>query len=235
LPWRFTYLLLGGLVCLGALVVFAVRPDLRRPIVTTGLIGAAVEAVAELWYLQDYWRPPTLLPWPTPEDLLYGFGVTALATCAVPFWLRRQYVPYTGPRTHRGWAAVPLCGLGATLLIGYLFPIVPSIWVVAIAFRVSALLAFLVRHDLWWAGLAAGVIMGVVATIGYGIGLNYVIDGKAFLDHVLLLHGCWDIRILGNIPLDEIAWNIARGWCVAMLYPLLTTQRLEPLRPKAQK
>ncbi len=236
MPWHFTYLLLGCMVCLGALVVFVVRPDLRRPIITTGLIGASVEAVAEIWYLQNYWRPPTILPWPTPEDLLYGFGVTALATCAVPFWFRRRYEPRTGSTAREGWVVFPLVVFCLTMTSLGQASTLPSIWTATLVFAVVGLVACLMRRDLWWVGLTAGTIMGIVAIIGYGVGLNYVIDGHGFLDQVLLITGTrWDIRVLGSIPLDEIAWNIARGWCVAALYPLLTAQRLVPLRTWSQK
>ena len=221
------YLLLASVICFGALVVCVTRPDLRGVVVRAGWVGAVIEAVSEAWYLQDYWQPLTLLPWPTPEDLLYGFGVTALAACAVPFWLNCQYEPSQDANRKWGLATTLALGFGLTMTTAERFHLVPSIWVATLIFLVFGLVACLLRRDLWWAGATAGGIMGIVTLIGYGAGLNFVIDGGPFLNRVLLIAGThWDIRVLGNIPLDEIAWNVTRGWCIATLYPLLTAQRL---------
>lgn len=235
-PWHYTYLLLGCMVDLGALVVYWVRADLRRPIIAAGVIGGGLEAISEVWYLHDYWRPLTLWVWPTPEDLLYGFGTTALAVCAVPFWFRCRYVPLANTPARKKWVIVPLAAFGIGMSCVGRTHFLPSIWAATLLFMTVGSVACVIRRDLLRIGMIGGLIMGLVATIGYGIGLNFVIDGAAFLDHVLLIAGTpWDIRILGNVPLDEVAWNIMRGWCVAVLYPLLTAQQLIPQRAKHRK
>jgi len=227
---KYLYLYLAGLVCLATFVIWILRPDLRRTIAYAGLAGGIIEVVSEYWYLQDYWAPPSILGFPAPEDFLYGFGVTALAACAVPFWFRRTYVG-SRPRPLRIAGAVLAVAtwvmMMATLTQDSTFV---SLWVAATGFAYVGLIACIVRPDLLWVGLAAGLMMGLLSLAGFWLGLNHLIDGNAFLNHVLLHPGSsGDIRILGQVPLDEIVWNVARGFCIAVMYPALAGKQLSSI------
>ncbi len=228
---RYLYLSLAGLVCLGSLVVAITRPDLRRPIMIAGLAGGLIEAVSELWYFHDYWHPPTLLAFPTPEDLLYGFGVTALAVCAVPFWFNGRYqrIGRSPSGQTRTIAIIAFTGFAAAIMTtavwtGWL----SSIWAACLCYAVLGIIGCSLVPELTIAGIWGGLIMGLLALVGYWIGLNHLIDGNAFLNRVLLHpHQPGDIRILGQVPFDEVVWNTARGFCFAVVYPLLAGVRIK--------
>ena len=227
---RYLYLALGCGMIVAALSVGLMRRDLWRPIMMAGAVGVFLETVSEIWYLQDYWNPPTILPVPTPEDALYGFGATALAACAYPFWFRRHYGPVHEPDRHRtilillGLFVLGMWGLSLTPLL--------SIWSAALLYLLAGGFAVWNRRDLLGVALAGGLIMAAFMAIVYAVALNMITDGDAFLKAAYLPYGTgWDVRVLGNVPLDEIAWNFARGWCVAAMYPYLSGRYLRARLP----
>jgi hypothetical protein len=232
------YLALALLMFTAAMLVYAWRSDLRRPILIAGTVGMIIEVGSDLsWYLQDYWRPPTVLPWPVVEDLFFGFGVTALAVCAVPVWCLRRYEPLRAPqdgcRNRKAvWGAVILLlGFAAAMTLTQVLTDINSILAATLYFLGVGVAASALRRDIWWVGPVAGLIMALVAFIGYFLGLDVLIDGDAFLRLVYLPYGTsLDVRVPGtNVLVDELAWFFARGWCIAAVYPLLLQQRLRRL------
>ncbi len=234
--WPYTYLTLG-LVLMGALAVvwyvWLYLPSLR--VALAGLVGAVLEVVSENWYFRDYWHPVTLLhyPWSFPEDALYGFAISALAVCAYPFWLRYKYVatPQRMPEW-RSWAIVgaALGAFAVMMTVGQQALHINSLQVAMIAFAVIGAVGVVFRPDLLKVGLWAGLIMGLVAFGGYELGLN-LINGHAFLAHVELFPA-HDWRIPSNTPGDELVWNVARGFCFAVMLPLATGWRLAPRKAR---
>lgn len=236
MPFRLLYLLLGCIYLAAALAVYVKRPDLRRAIVVMGCVGGFLEAISEVWYLKDYWRPITVVPgWPAPEDFIYGFGVTALTVCVVPVLARCNYVPAipNGDRPLKkiatAYVAI-LISVAFAVMMSLTVDLVdlPSIWMATLCFFAFGLGVLLYRENRQFIlqGLLCGIFMGLLSLGGYAVGLNFVVDGDAFLREVLITYNTkWDMRVAGNVPLDEVAWNTARGWCFGLLYPALTWQR----------
>lgn len=237
---RYLYLCLGLVQLVGVAVVWVARRDLRPVIYAAGAAGAIIETGAEVWYLRDYWRPPTITPWvtihgqrwPLIEDAIYGFGVTALAACAVPFvvslWPGQRLV-YSHNRLEvdrRGQLPIIAVLAVVVMTIDAQFGS-SSIWSAVWCFGVVAVYGVILRPDLIVVGLGAAVLIGLLALVGYAGGLDWIVDGRSYLDRVLVHAGTrWDVRILGQVPLDEVAWNVARGACIAVMYPFLTGRRL---------
>jgi len=242
---RYLYADLAGVMLLGTIVVYVTRRDLRGVIVAVWPLGAAWEWLSEVWYLHDYWHPHYLLPKPFMiEDMVYGGSVTALAACAVAFWASAPWPWARGKLTYgrgdgRGRTAMAAKVVNVFLLfvaamtLGRLAD-VPSIWIATLFFLLVGLYCVVmdwvidvhrVREILTWA-VGSGVIMMLLAIVGYGVGLNWFIDGPKYLSQVYLLAGTkYDHRWLG-IPIDEIAWNLTRGFGVGALFPYLTGRRL---------
>jgi len=241
LPYHLLYLVLGCIHLAVALAIYAKRPDLRRTIITMGSIGGFVEVMSEVWYEKDYWHPLTVVQgWPAPEDFIYGFGVTAMAVCVAPVLVSCTYVP-DNPSDKRPFknigtaytATMIAASFAAFMMVGFSIEF-PSIWNATSCYFAIGLGLLTGGWRFAKFGLLAALVMGVFAAVGYGIGLNFLIDGDAFLRKIWLLYGTdWDIRIVGNVPLDEVAWNVVRAWCFAILYPVLTWQRLAPLPSRA--
>ena len=229
---RYLYLWLALAYVGGTAVVWLTRRDLRPVILRAGPFGALVEVASEWCYLHDYWRPESVLGthWPFLEDALYGFGVTALAACAGAFWVPPP--PWRRSITEYVYEEAPAIGLLLTAIGCYAFMLVvvrfsgaPSVRVMAIVFAILGLFAALVRPDLIWTGVKAGLIMGLLAFTTYWLALDVVINGHSYLNHVLL-PSSGEVRVLGNLPLTQVFWNIARGWCIGMLYPAVTGMSL---------
>ena len=235
---RYLYLDLAlGLIAV-LVLVWITRRDLRSVILTVGPVGSLIEMVTDqLWYKHDYWHPPVLLPahMALIEDALYGFAATALAACAVaylvpPPWARSRRIYQEGrrPRHAFAWLATTLLAYVAMIELLVRLTHLNSTWAASASFAVIGLVGIYVRRNLWRLGLIAGLIMAAGMFLVYFVGLDYVVDGDAFLRHIYLLYGTRaDIRVPGtNVLLDELAWNLCRGWCVAVMYPLLTGKRL---------
>jgi hypothetical protein len=229
--FQYLYLLLAGVENFATGVVLLLRRDLWRAVLAVGVIGGGIEVLSELWYLNDYWQPPTVIPL-FIVDFLYGFATSALAVCAVPFWsfVVRRRLAYDTNQTEGDncrFLLFLIPAFAGVMSLMQAFTAIPSIWTASGCFVLGGVFACYFRRDLLMPGIVAGIIMGTVAAVGYGIGLNWLVDGKAFLTQVYLLSGTkWDIRVLGQVPLDEIVWNMARGWCFALMYPFISGRRL---------
>lgn len=234
LNFHVLYALLALVMCALAGIALLLRRDLWRAALGAGIAGGVLEVTAEIWYLRDYWNPPTLLGFPAPEDFFYGFGTTALTVCIAPILLRKQYVQRVNAGRRRWpFVAIGLAVFHFVLLTGA-SPLahsrILSIWMATLVFAFGGIIILSIREDMVKPAALTAVVMAVVAAVGYALGLNVIIDGKQYLDQVLLFKGtAWDIRVLGNVPLDEITWNFARAWCVVAAYAVMGGRRLAPL------
>lgn len=224
--------MLAFAMCALAGVALLIRRDLWPAALWAGIAGGVLEVISEIWYLQDYWAPPTLLASPAPEDFFYGFGTTALTVCIAPILLGKKYVHVGEDRFRWPWT---VGGITLFHFLMFIFmstsakPHIVSIWSATALFAWLGILACSLREDMERPALLTAAVMGIVAAAGYALGLDVVIDGKQYLNQILLTRGtAWDIRALGNVPLDEIAWNITRAWCVVGAYALLGGRKLVP-------
>jgi hypothetical protein len=171
---------------------------------------------AEVAYLHDYWHPITLLPWPTLEDMFYGFGVTGAAVAITPAIMRWRVVPAVSRVTRRNATTANVHdGHHPVRAPGW---IVPSIWMAVIAFiGVGAVIVVMVPEMLA-VGLITGALMAAVSAAAYAPALDVVIDGRSYLSQVYLLYGTpAGHLVFGNVPLDEVVGNGACGWAVGIL------------------
>lgn len=78
--YRYAYLFLSTLFAAIWSILFLARADLRRPMAVVSLVTAPLGPVSEYWYLQDYWRPPTLTAAAIHvEDILFAFVLGGVA------------------------------------------------------------------------------------------------------------------------------------------------------------
>jgi hypothetical protein len=220
LSFRLVYLYLGVGYTVLALLGWWRLPACRTAILAAGAFGAGVEALAEVAYLRGYWHPVTLLPWPTPEDLLFGFGLSGLTVA-----ITRLITGWRPPSVHVPPGQAPwLSGLLVIGIVGLIMSsIIPgfhvsSIWTAVLVFAIAGLLVGAFNPDPLVAGLVTGLIMAVVSTAIYAVALDVVIDGRAYLQQVYLPYGTTGGHLVfGNVPLDLIVWNATRGFAVSML------------------
>jgi lycopene cyclase-like protein len=222
---RFVFLLLG-LALLGYwVVIWLVRPDLRRPLLKISLVGAVAGLVSELWYFRDYWRPPTLLDptgrlgWISPEDALFGFTVAGVAFAANKVVFRRQLVE-GAPRRYPVSAGLCLAGVaalvGATNLLG-----VNSILVSSAAFVMAALAMGAMRPDLLRPAVESGGLLLAAVLPVYLVLFDVLSPG--YWDRYWLLRGtALGVTVLGHIPVTEILWYTSWGALAGIAYEFTT-------------
>lgn len=235
------YLMLAITPCLACLGIWLHKRYLGRHILVAGIIGAFWEAGSEIFYLTDYWHPVALLGWPTfrgqhwpiLEDAIYGFGVTGFMAVLIPYVSNRTYVPYMEKHPVPGLALamrpfyvayvfLALMWMGS-MRLATLGHGINSIWLASALFLGIGLQCLWFRPKLWRAGLLAAATFALIALVFYAIALNLMVDGNHYLAQVWLPYHQWfGWRILG-VPVDEIVWNAARGWGVAIAYPVLAS------------
>src|SRR5690606_17768812 len=73
---KFAYLILSLLYLLAWLVVY-IKSPWKEGMVRVCAVGGIMGVIAEVWYFQDYWRPPTLFGVGIVgiEDYIIGFAM----------------------------------------------------------------------------------------------------------------------------------------------------------------
>ncbi len=229
--YHILYAVLALVSCALAALVWLKRRDLGLHMLVAGCAGGGLEVLSEYWYLQDYWHPGTLLGFPAPEDFAYGFGTTAFTIGVVPLLFRAKYtfpVLMLSWQMRASYGVASLVGFAIAMQVGQRYTSLPSIWLATIAFAALGCANFMWVPEAFEPAAVAAAVMAVIALVGYGIGLNWVVDGDNYLHQVYLLwHTNWDNRLWG-VPIDEIAWNAARAWAVTSLYMVVNDRMLPP-------
>ncbi|MBI1309662.1 MAG: hypothetical protein GC129_07465 [Proteobacteria bacterium] len=225
-------------------VIFALRRDLRRPIIFSGLIGIALAPIQQYICFQDWYfpkfifgyRPDFMLGLPLPpEDILFAIGATGLAVSLYPILARKRLQPgLHAPATLLQQAAGGVIALGLLLVPFFTLGAHSALT----SFMALAYLAFCfgyTRPDLIRPMLTSGTVMTCVAFVYYLVALHinpHWLQQEWFLDN---LSGV----MLANIPAEELAWYFFVGCAFAGLEPCRTgagfaSVRVPAHRPKRQ-
>lgn len=229
---RYLYLVLGLIFLVPSMAVAVWRRDLRHDVIKVGLIGAVWGPISEFWFFRDYWHPASVLGNPLLEDVIYGAGISAAASCVYKVVARRTYSAKPGGRrTHyREAGLIAIFYVGAMIILEMTLG-VNSILVAVGVYIVAAAYIVYRRRDLWIASLCSAIIMGLIALVGYGIGLNFLVHEPATLSALWELYKKpLGITILGYVPLTEVIWYAAWGSLLGVIYEFATGLRLVPLR-----
>lgn len=135
---------------ISAAVVAIWRRDLRRGIIAVALCGAAWGPISEFWFFRDYWHPQSVLGHPLLEDIIYGAGISATASCIYKA-ISHQGTARLGVRqTHyRESGGIVLLYVASMIVLEMVLGI-NSILVSIGVYIVAASYIILRRHDLFW-------------------------------------------------------------------------------------
>lgn len=91
---RYTYLFISLFLFIPWFIIIFKRPDLRRKVIKTSLIGGVAGLIANFWYFRDYWRPPSLFGNTviSIEDFLFGFLITGISASIYNTAFNKKYV-----------------------------------------------------------------------------------------------------------------------------------------------
>jgi hypothetical protein len=211
------------------IAVYLRRPDLRRCIVYIGLCGGLAGPISEYWHLKDYWRPASVFGHPFLEDIIFGAGVSAWAAVVFKVAGRRTQVPAGTGGTHRILLVTFPVGYVASMLVGVNLIGLNSIVVSVLVFVGCTAWIIVNRPDLLVAALATSLLMIFETLVGYGVVLNWMVNGRRILEESWLLDGeRLGVTIIGQIPVTEIVWYGALGLLLGVVYEYLENLRVVP-------
>jgi hypothetical protein len=228
---RYLYLTLGMIFLIPTIVVAISRRDLRRGVVTVALFGAVWGPISEFWFFRDYWHPQSILGSPLLEDVIYGAGISATASCIYKVLARQTDVTPKRRQTHyREAGATAVLYIVAMIILEMVLGF-NSILVAIGVYVAASCYIILRRRDLLLASACSALMMGLVALFGYGIGLNFLVQEPSTLSHLWLLYNKpLGVTFLGYVPLTEVVWYMAWGSLLGILYEFATGRRLLPLK-----
>ncbi len=222
----YSFLVLTLILAVPAVVVWATRADLRRPIHLMMLASIPFAFTERLFY-PEYWRPKFLF------DLVnvIGFGiedilfVTALAAFASMgwYWLTKRGFEGSEPgMVRRIVGPLVVCfGLVAVAAIAG----VAMIYAAPAIMFVCGAAVCVVRSDLWGHALGGAALTTVVYGGVCGV-LMLVIPSVFELD--------WNtdkflnLFVLG-IPVEELLYGSASGFVATVFYPFVRGAKVVPL------
>jgi len=251
-PAAWVYLLQGAVLALLALACWFLRPDLRRWQLTVGLALMPVGPVGELYFLQDYWHAPFILPFHIAGrplggigDLVFGLAMGGIAAIGAAVVSGRTLaagvdqlptLPTGSARTpslrhssvweRAGIVLALLLVVGGGTYMLFTFLHLPSIIANAVMLLAAAMILNTYRRDLWRYVLLSAAVSAATLV---------VVDGVvSFLDPTYLAHywypfgsSSWlSLLILGRVPLTEAIFAAAFGAAVGPLYPTLVNRVL---------
>ena len=228
---RSLYLILGLIFLVPTIVVAIWRRDLRRGIISVLLFGAVWGPISEFWFFRDYWHPASVLGNPLLEDVIYGAGISTTAWLIYKVVFRRTDVKSTADRSrYRDACAIGVLYVVAMVVLEMILG-VNSILVAMGVYLTGTSYIVIRRRDLLVASICSAAMMGLIAICGYSLGLNFLVPEPSTISHIWLLYNKpLGVIILGYVPLTEVAWYIAWGSLLGILYEFTTGKRIVPFR-----
>lgn len=215
MPYALSYFVYSLLFVAVWLILFALRPDLRRDMLIISLVVMPLGPLSEIWYLRDYWQRPTITGYPISiEDALFAFAIggAAFALHKVLF----NQASLTGPaRLRQPWlvAAAGVIVFGSTLLLTGLLG-VNSIFSSILAFVLCSLIVWGVRPDLIRPSLSSALLSLLLFMIVYQL-MRVVFPGAL----ARWCTGCnpSGVMVLG-VSLEEMLWDFSWGLLGGVIY-----------------
>jgi hypothetical protein len=207
------------------ILLWWLRPDVRRKVGRLSLVGSVIGPISEYWYVQDYWHPVHMSSLSGPlEDMLFAgliIGIT-VASYSVIGRVVSVDAGY-GNKRRRYYTAIAVC-LGCLVIFTNLFHL-NSIYSSTIAFVFLAGLMWYQRPDLLAPSLLGGVFMCVCALYFYTV-ILYVWP--------TLIQDWWQWQNISgitflHIPLEEFMWFTTWGFVVSVIYEWKHGQKFVPL------
>jgi hypothetical protein len=180
------------------------------------LILGMIGPFAELWFIQDYWRPETLFGYAIGiEDILYPFLLGGISSVIYEEIFRKRYKKKRIQKHSWNIFFLLLFIIGFLILnLLFFFFDINSIYASIAAYLVMASVIFIYRRDLLSDGIASGVLLGIIFMIEYWILL--LIYPNLF-ENIWMMNNLSGIKIMG-VPLEELVWSFSWGLLAGPMY-----------------
>ena len=218
---RYTYLFISLFLFIPYFIIIFKRPDLRRKVIKTSLIGGVAGLIANFWYFRDYWRPPSLFGNTviSIEDFLFGFLITGIAASIYDTVFNKKYVKKYKKRK-KFFGNLFLIGVIILFIFNNWLGI-NSIFVSSFAFLGFSIIIISIRKDLIIPSIVSGLLVTLIIIPIYIILFNYI--SPTYWDkYWLLANTSFGIEVLGNIPVTELIWYFTWGCFAGISYDFVS-------------
>lgn len=213
----YAYLMLSFLMFIPWIFIFKKRKDLRRRMLRAGFFAVPFGWVSEIWYFEDYWKPPTTagVGQFSIEDALSAFFIVSLSITLFDVFFTSKNIKDQEKRVP---SFIFLLILGLSLMgIFSSWLKFNSIFVTGFSCYFVTAIILIMRPDLWIPAILSGILNSILFIIIYLILFNLIFPN--FWESYWLLNNTkYNITVLGNIPLTEILWYNSWGTLAGCLY-----------------
>ncbi|OGI67119.1 hypothetical protein A2823_01660 [Candidatus Nomurabacteria bacterium RIFCSPHIGHO2_01_FULL_41_91] len=203
------------------LVLFIVRKDLRREILTMSVLIAPL-GITQIFFFRDYWHPTyslgTIFGVVGLEEIIFCFLIGGIAAVIYEeiFGLRyaKRHV-----KNHLyfmlGCSVLGILGM----IIGNIVLGFNSMYVSIVLLLLISIAILIFRHDLLKDALFSGLLVGLFMFISYTLLFNTIFDGV--IQKWWLLKNLSGILVSG-VPIEELAWAFSWGLVAGPAYEFIT-------------
>jgi len=196
-------------------VLFLLRKDLRREMLTMSLIGGSLFPLA-LIYLPDYWNPEYIVDGLVLgiEDFLFAFFIAGIGATIYETLFRKTH-SLCACRKMNPKRLISIIIVAITTLLGLTFIFkLNSIYSSYVAFLVIFAYMVYFRRDLFWQAIISGFSVGLIMFVFYQIWIGIY---PGIIEHWWKLQNISGILVFGT-PLEEILWGFTWGLVGGVIY-----------------
>jgi hypothetical protein len=219
MEFQFTYLYMGLVFSIIWLLLFLWRKNTRKEMLTVSIIFALPGPIANLIYIQDWWKPLTITKTPIGlEGLIVGFMIGGIASVIYEDFFKKRVKLRKVSKAKEHKRNLNLFYLLSSLAIIFF----GSFYLLKFNSLIATILTLVIptgyiwikRPDLIKDSLITGILLVLVASIVYTI-LEFLTPG--WITAFWYFQNTPDI-ILFNLPLDDIIWYFLAGLFIGPLY-----------------
>ena len=224
LDYKYAYLVGDLLLALIWSILFLIRKDLRKEILSLSILGGIAGIATEVFYLQDYWQPQLFNSWVIGfEDFLFGFFACGISATIYEEIFGKRFAKKKKFRTLWVLKPVPLLVLVVIVMSISVFGLgLSSMYTSFILFLVAFIIMIFLRRDLFINGFLSGIFMGILMVVCYLSLLAIFPD---------LINKFWFVENLSgielwSIPLEELIWAFCLGMAVGPYWEFIKGYKL---------
>lgn len=206
------------------LFIFVFRQDLRMKMLIMSCLFAAVGPLADLIYIQDWWKPETITRTPVGiESAFFGFviaGVASTLYCVIFHKKNEGSSPMKKILSWRFWGTAVLA---IVIFLGG-FMVLRNSFLVTILFQLAILTTiFMMRHDLIKPAVISGFLT-LLTIMGVYTLLSILTPG--WIQEFWYFKNVAEVSLL-NVPIDDFVWYLLVGASLGVYYEFWTQTKIE--------
>lgn len=231
--YHYAYIIADFILFIPWLVMFLYRKDLRREMITMGLLSGVWLVASGIWfyniYIDTYWRPEFAgflhinkltsligLKAGGVEDVLFLFFITGIAAAFYEEFFHRTHTNKIYRKSSYYFLFPFIIFLSFSIItITRKFNIIYGEY---LAYFISAAIVWFKRHDLFLHSIATALFLSIFFFLFYIFVFLRLFPG--------IIHAWWIVEngsgiLIQGVPLEELIWAFSYGLFIAPMYEFL--------------